>query len=213
MVRPPVNRSSLIRWLGHPAWVWMLLTLPLLIPLGRWLSGDPTMLADPLEGLLHFSGLMAIACLSAVLSLTPLRVLFPSPWTRALNRHRKLIGNAAWVWATFHLLVYVAFAGGWLGLQENIDRPFILAGLAAWFILSILAFTSWRRIMRALGSRNWKRLHRMVYLAVALAFFHYLDQEKTGWGMAPWFFVPLILLQAGRLFRFAIDRLRSANFV
>src|SRR6202042_185933 len=52
--------------------------------------------ANPIERLLHVSGEIAIWNLGAVLSLTPLRVLFPrSAIVNALNRHRRFIGVSA----------------------------------------------------------------------------------------------------------------------
>jgi len=58
-----------------------LAALSLVIGVGVWLLVIPafagTLGANPLEALLHRSGEIAIWTLGAVLSLTPLRVLFP----------------------------------------------------------------------------------------------------------------------------------------
>jgi len=196
-----MEKSAFSRFLAHKWWVWFVVSAPFAWPVVRYLRGDPRVLADPVEYCLNYTGLTAVLCLCAILSLTPLRIVFGGEWTRSLNRHRRLIGNASWAWATLHLFCYTVYAGSWTEMETNLMRPFIMAGVAAWLILSVLAFTSWKRVLKALGGRRWKRLHRTVYLAAALAFFHYWDQEKTGWGLVPYFVVPLISLEAARIIR------------
>jgi DMSO/TMAO reductase YedYZ heme-binding membrane subunit len=59
--------------------------------------------ANPIERLLHVSGEIAIWNLGAVLSLTPLRVLFPrSAIVNALNRHRRYISVSACIYGLIH---------------------------------------------------------------------------------------------------------------
>src|SRR6266481_7904433 len=63
-----------------------------------------TLGANPLEALLHRSGEIAIWTLGAVLSLTPLRVLFPGAQiVAALNRHRRAIGVSACVYGLLQI--------------------------------------------------------------------------------------------------------------
>lgn len=165
-------------------------------------------MADPIEYLLNYSGMVALVLLALTLSLTPLRVLIQASWPKGLNRHRRLIGVSAWGWGTVHLAVYYLYIGGLPGILDNIDRLFILAGLIAWTILCVLAVTSFRRMVRWIGGRRWKWLHRMVYLAGGLALYHYAIQEKSGAQLAYWFIIPLVLLQTVRII---YPRLRNRN--
>jgi len=55
----------------------------------------------------------------------------------------------------------------------------------AWIILLALALTSPAFIMRAMGGKNWQRLHRFVYLAGAFAVVHYWWLVKSG-VLTPW---------------------------
>jgi methionine sulfoxide reductase heme-binding subunit len=57
-------------------------------------------------------------------------------------------------------------------------KRYALVGFASFLILLPLALTSSRRAMRKLG-KNWKRLHRGVYLAAALAVVHYFWLVKN----------------------------------
>ena len=57
-----------------------------------------------------------------------------------------------------------AEAIGWMAV--------VLLGMATWLVLLTLALTSSDGMVRRLG-RRWQRLHRLVYLAGALAILHY----------------------------------------
>jgi sulfoxide reductase heme-binding subunit YedZ len=58
-------------------------------------------------------------------------------------------------------------------------------GLAAWTILLMLAVTSPQWVLRAMGGKNWQRLHRLIYVAAAAAVVHFWWLVKTG-VLRPW---------------------------
>ena len=62
--------------------------------------------------------------------------------------------------------------------EDIAKRPYITVGFLAWLILSSLAITSFKALMRRMG-RNWKRLHRLVYVAATLVILHYLWLVKA----------------------------------
>ncbi|MGB8466622.1 MAG: hypothetical protein WCE49_16870, partial [Terrimicrobiaceae bacterium] len=87
--------NLLIRMVAHK-----LFALSVLVGVGVWFLVIPALTsglgANPVEKLLHQTGEIAIWTLGAVLSLSPLRVLFPrSRLVNALNRHRRVIGVTA----------------------------------------------------------------------------------------------------------------------
>jgi methionine sulfoxide reductase heme-binding subunit len=166
-----------------------------------------TLGANPLEALLHRSGEIAIWTLGAVLSLTPLRVLFPgSQIVAALNRHRRAIGVSACVYGLLHLTAHILYEGGWDGLLRSLSKPFIWYGLAGLSILVVLAATSNQFSIRKLRGRNWKRLHRLAYLAAALLVYHQAIAGKGHWHVARWLVFPLTALQLARV---SVTLLRS----
>jgi sulfoxide reductase heme-binding subunit YedZ len=57
-------------------------------------------------------------------------------------------------------------------LRLTVEKPFILIGLLAGLILLALAATSFKYWMKRLG-KNWKRLHKTIYLASGLVVLHY----------------------------------------
>ncbi len=145
----------------------------------------------------------------ACLAITPLRRL--SPKIAFLIRFRRLIGLYAFFYATLHLATYIFLFSGYdlpmvltsirAGhpgaivqewkvvwpriLDDLLKRRFIQVGLFAWLILLALAVTSPAFILRAMGGKNWQRLHRLIYVAAIAAVIHYWWLVKTG-VRTPW---------------------------
>ncbi|GIS91575.1 MAG: protein-methionine-sulfoxide reductase heme-binding subunit MsrQ [Pseudomonadota bacterium] len=111
---------------------------------------------------------------------------------------RRAVGLWAFAYATTHLGFFVIFLLGWdmarLG-SEIVDRPYILVGFNAWLVLVLMAATSTRGWVRRLGKR-WKRLHGLIYAALALAAVHYLLMIRSDWGW-PVAYASIALLLVG----------------
>ena len=92
--------------------------------------------------------------------------------TRTLARLRKPLGISAGIWFVAHSVMSV-----WelfdlsLPLLPQFTRTGIVLGLLATVVFVAMLATSTDRAQRALG-RTWKRLHRLVWFAVALALAH-----------------------------------------
>jgi sulfoxide reductase heme-binding subunit YedZ len=85
-----------------------------------------------------------------------------------------MIGLFALFYACCHFFVYLMFILGfrWNALYSDIlERPYITVGFTALLILVALGVTSPVAMLRKLG-KNWKRLHRLVYLAAILGVVH-----------------------------------------
>ncbi len=156
--------------------------------------------ANPIERLLHVSGEIAIWTLGAVLSLTPLRVLFPrSAIVNALNRHRRYVGVSACIYALIHFSCHVLYQGDWDDLLQSFTKPFIWFGLAGLSILVLLASTSNNWAVRKLGGKRWKLLHRLAYLAAIILIYHQSIAGKGHWYVARWLLLLLLALEGARL--------------
>ena len=135
--------------------------------------------ADPGETLVLHFGVWAlrITLLAMLVSSLSRRTRF----TRIV-RIRRMVGLFAFFYATLHVLAYVAFLATF-SVQAVVDdlteRTYITVGFASWLILLALAVTSTRGWQRRLR-QAWKRLHRGVYLAVALALVHLWWLTKDG---------------------------------
>jgi DMSO/TMAO reductase YedYZ heme-binding membrane subunit len=156
--------------------------------------------ANPIERLLHMSGEIAIWTLGAVLSLTPLRVLFPrSAIVNALNRHRRWIGVSACIYGLVHFSCHVLYQGDWDDLLQSFTKPFIWFGLTGLSILVLLALTSNNWVVRKLGGKRWKLLHRLAYVAAVILIYHQSIAGKGHWYIARWLLGSLVLLEGARI--------------
>jgi sulfoxide reductase heme-binding subunit YedZ len=165
----PADPDDLLRRGVKPA-VFVLCLVPALLLLIDSLGGR--LGANPVEALSHRTGDWALRLLLVTLAVTPLRRI--TGWGRVL-RLRRMLGLFAFFYATLHVVVYV-----WLDRQltwseivvDLSERPYITLGFFAFVILSLLAATSPKAMVRRLG-RSWKRLHRAVYAAAVLAVVHF----------------------------------------
>ncbi|MBV9391171.1 MAG: ferric reductase-like transmembrane domain-containing protein [Verrucomicrobia bacterium] len=192
--------------IGHKAFA-----LSVIIGIGVWLLIVPAFTgglgADPLDRLLHVSGEIAIWTLAAVLSLTPLRVLFPkSRIVNALNRHRRYIGVSSCIYALVHFSCHLLYQGDWDDLLASFSKPFIWLGASGLLILVVLAITSNNWTVRKLGGRNWKLLHRLAYLAAAILIYHQSIAGKGHWYIARWLLFALLSLELARLVKTQITK-------
>jgi sulfoxide reductase heme-binding subunit YedZ len=172
-------------------------------------SGALGLYADPVNYITHFTGDWTLYTLFASLAVTPVRRL--SPKLSFLVRFRRLLGLYAFFYATLHLATYIFLFSGydiqtaigglhaghpgelvtqwkiiWPRMVDDVlKRRFIQVGLFAWTILLALACTSPAFIMRAMGGKNWQRLHRLIYVAAIAGVVHYWWLVKTG-NLAPW---------------------------
>lgn len=170
--------------------------------------------ANPIDRLLHVSGEIAIWTLGAVLSLSPLRALFPhSPIVNALNRHRRYIGVSACIYGLIHFSCHVLYQGDWDDLLQSFTKAFTWFGLIGLTILVILAATSNNWSVRRLGSKRWKWLHRLAYVAAAVLIYHQSIAGKGHWYISRWLLLWLVVLQAVRITKYwAKSSTRTRDF-
>lgn len=187
----------------------LLCLLPFAWLLHLFTSGALALYADPINYITHFTGDWTLYLLFATLAITPIRRLSPSiAW---LIRFRRMLGLYAFFYATLHLATYIFLFSGYdittalAGLRaghpgelitqwkiiwprmvdDALKRRFIQVGLFAWIILLALAITSPAFVLRAMGGKNWQRLHSLIYVAALAGIVHYWWQVKKD-NLAPW---------------------------
>lgn len=130
--------------------------------------------ADPVKTLTHTTGLSALIILLVTLAVSP-----AVRWSgrAALVALRRPLGLFAFAYGVGHFLIYAVFDHQ-LSVEEITEdvakHPWVLVGFAALVILATLAATSPAAMVRRLGGRRWRRLHRLVYLAAVLVVLHFL---------------------------------------
>ena len=151
--------------------VFVLALLPFVYLL--WAAVFDQLGANPAEALVRSTGDWTLRMLCLVLAVTPLRVLTGNP---GLARFRRMLGLFVYFYVWLHLLSYSGFdmAFDVADIARDIaKRPFILVGFSAFVLLTSLALTSFNRAIKALGAKNWQRLHKAVYGVAGLAILHF----------------------------------------
>ena len=138
---------------------------------------------DPVKELEHRLGRHALQLLLAGLAVTPL-LRFAG---LNLMRFRRALGVVAFGYLSLHLLVWAVLDVqlDWPAIWKDIaERPYITVGMAGFALLLPLAATSNDSSLRRMGAAAWRRLHRLVYIAVPLGALHYVMSAKT-WELEP----------------------------
>lgn len=118
------------------------------------------------------TGAWAFIFLLIALSCTPLRRLTGFRWFGEL---RRTLGLLAFFHVVMHFLAYLVvgqklhFEYLWPDAMTQYSR---IPGWLCFILLIPLALTSTDGMVRRLGGRRWKALHRLVYPAAALAIAH-----------------------------------------
>ena len=137
-------------------------------------------------------------------------IFFWRPLPRSLAflvKVRRSWGVACFFYATLHLASYVLREGSLeFALSEMTQRTYLIAGSLAWITLLLLALTSNDFSLRKLKMKNWRRLHKLVYVALILIAVHQLSIEKINVPQASWLFIPIGVLYCVRL---VVQQLRS----
>lgn len=161
--------------------VFLLALVPFALLLVRALQNN--LGPDPAQEFSIETGEWTLRFLLITLALTPLRDFTGQS---EFARQRRMLGLFALFYATVHLLGWMTFILGfrWFAIvEELVERPYITVGFTSYLILFALGATSPKAMVRKLG-KNWKRLHRLVYLASILGVVHLLWILRTDIGEA-----------------------------
>lgn len=134
--------------------------------------------ADPVEVVIHFTGIGSLNLLLITLCVSPLAKFTKQSF---LLQVRRLLGVYGFVYALLHLLNFLSFEVQFnfsLFISEVIKRPYITVGMLAFFILTALAITSLNSLKRKMG-KSWQRLHNLSYLLVLLVTMHFYWSVKS----------------------------------
>lgn len=149
--------------------------LPLALLLYDFFSNNLT--ANPIQDIEQRTGKTALSFLAASLACTPISTYFG--WREWLKR-RKALGNYGFLYALLHVLTFFVIDYG-LDLRsvwrDVNNKPYIIFGAIAFLLLLPLAVTSFNYWMKKLG-KNWKRLHKLVYLISPLVLAHFFLAVK-----------------------------------
>lgn len=159
--------------------------------------------ADPVQRVIHFTGIGAFNLLLITLTVTPIAKRFKQGF---LLQVRRLLGLYAFSYAFMHVFNFLAFdlQFAWtLFLNEIVKRPYITLGMVAFVLLASLAITSLNSIKRKMG-KSWQKLHNLSYIIVILVAVHFYWSVKSEL-MSPLFY----FLLAGVLLAFRYKKIKT----
>lgn len=165
-----------------------------------WAAINNTLGANPIEKLTHVTGYWALTLLIMTLAITPLRKLSGWPWLMQL---RRMLGLWAFFYACLHVLTYLILDQffDWAAIYKDIvKRPYITVGFLAFLLLIPLAVTSSSAMIKRIGGKRWRHLHRLVYVVAVAGVVHYSWLVKKDLSKPLIFATVLALLFAVRLF-------------
>jgi len=157
--------------------------------------------ANPIESITRDTGLWALRFLWLTLLITPLCWL--TGWNKLITL-RRMLGLYVFFYALLHMLLYL-----WLDqffdineiIKDIIKRPFITIGFFTFTALIPLVITSNNAMVKRLGGKRWKKLHRLTYfiaIASSIHFYMLVKQDKS----EPLFYIALLVVLLGvRVYR------------
>jgi ferredoxin-NADP reductase/DMSO/TMAO reductase YedYZ heme-binding membrane subunit len=180
--RPQAPPSRSEPWIGGNMPVARLgLILSLLVPivLLAWDARDHKLGVDPINFAIHTTGFTAVLFLLLSLLVTPVRQVTGWNW---LVQFRRSLGVYAFYYACAHLAIYFWWDRGHnlsSTVYEITHRYYLAIGFSSLALMAPLWATSFNAAIRAVGGMWWKRLHRLAYVAAALACIHFYLQSKA----------------------------------
>ncbi|PPD50375.1 MAG: sulfoxide reductase heme-binding subunit YedZ [Methylobacter sp.] len=156
-------------------WVKAIIFLLALIPFIRLVIGGITdgLGANPIEKITRSTGYWTLTLIMVTLTITPLRKLTGWHW---LTRTRRMLGLFAFFYVCLHFLTYLVLDQffDWDSIiKDIIKRPYITVGFPSFLLLIPLAVTSNNAMIKKLGGKRWRWLHRLVYAVAVGGVVHY----------------------------------------
>jgi sulfoxide reductase heme-binding subunit YedZ len=142
-----------------------------------WRTWRGLYVVDPVKQIEDSTGQTALVLLVLCLACTPISTAFG---LKQVIRVRRALGMYAFGYASLHFTVFAAFDYQFKLAQlapALFEQRFVVVGFVCGLLLVPLALTSTKSSQKRLG-RNWTRLHRLIYLAGALAVLHFLWSVK-----------------------------------
>lgn len=162
--------------------VWLLGAIPMALLVWDIFTGGLGI--DPVRDIEHRLGRTALYFVIGSLCFTPALRLFRIN----LVKFRRPVGLVAFSYAALHFATWIVLDMGFLWSQivaDIVKRPYLILGMIALTILTVMAVTSGNLVLRKLGPVRWRRIHRMIYAAAPIAVLHWLISHKIWpvWGI------------------------------
>ena len=135
--------------------------------------------ANPVNFAILTTGMSALTFLLLTLAVTPLRKITGLNW---IIFSRRTLGLYAFFYASLHFLIFFIFDRSLSissTLSEMVKRKYLLVGITGLLSMVPLAITSTNAMIKRLGGKRWRALHRLAYVAAIAGVIHYYMQVKA----------------------------------
>ena len=135
--------------------------------------------ANPVRFAILTTGMLALIFLMLTLAVTPVRKLSGLNW---IIFSRRTLGLYAFFYACLHFLIFFSLDRSFSlsgTLSEMVKRKYLFVGFTALFVMVPLAVTSTNAMIKRLGGKRWRALHRLAYVAAIAGVVHYYMQVKA----------------------------------
>ncbi len=144
-----------------------------------WDASQGRLGANPVNFAIRTTGILGLISLVLTLLVTPLSRLAGWSW---LGQFRRVLGLCAFFHVFLHFLIFFGYdRAGNIGdtLAEILKRPYLIVGTSALILMVPPAATSTDGMIRRLGGKRWKALHRLTYLVAAAGALHFYMLVKA----------------------------------
>jgi ferredoxin-NADP reductase/DMSO/TMAO reductase YedYZ heme-binding membrane subunit len=155
--------------------------------------------ANPVNFAIRTTGVLSLIFIILTLAITPVSRMTGWGW---MGQFRRVLGLYAFFHAGLHFLIFFWFdrAASVLDtLTEIAERTYLMVGIVGLVLMAPLAITSTNGMIKRLGPKRWKLLHRLVYVVATAGAIHFAMLVKADLTRPIAFAVPIALLFAWRL--------------
>ncbi|MGA3267567.1 MAG: ferric reductase-like transmembrane domain-containing protein [Verrucomicrobiota bacterium] len=135
--------------------------------------------ANPVNFAILTTGLLTLIFLMLTMLVTPLRKITGWNW---LIFSRRTFGLYAFFYALAHFSIFFALDRSFSvssTLTEMVKRKYLIIGSIGLLAMVPLAVTSTNAMIKRLGAKRWRALHRLAYVAAICGVIHYYMQVKA----------------------------------
>jgi sulfoxide reductase heme-binding subunit YedZ len=135
--------------------------------------------ANPVNDAILTTGMLALIFLVLTMLVTPLRMVSGLNW---IIFSRRTLGLYAFFYASLHFLIFFSLDRGFSvsgTLSEMIKRKYLMVGATGLLVMVPLAITSTNAMIKRLGGKRWRALHRLAYVAAIAGVIHFYMQVKA----------------------------------
>jgi len=144
-----------------------------------WDGGRNQLGANPQNYAILTTGMMTLTFLLLTMAVTPLRKISGLNW---LIQFRRMLGLYAFFYGCVHFSLFFSLDRGFSiqsTLSEMLKRKYLIVGSTALVVMIPLAITSTNAMIKRLGGKRWRALHRLAYVAAIAGVIHYYMQVKA----------------------------------